>query len=143
MGSVLGFMELVKRFEMFMKSKRILVFITFVFLFGIIGLFYMKPFIEFAFLEMSPWNHSVWKDNLYTRRLPKFIIIGVKKCATSESFPASILHKTFFWYWSIDYLKHVSTTMSNSRAIEFPHTKLNFDKCMSFPILVLKFCEFV
>ena len=129
MGSVLGFLELVKRFEMFMKSKRILVFITFVFLFGIIGMFYM--------------NHSVWKDNPYTRRLPKFIIIGVKKCATSESEPASILHKTFFWYWSIDYLKHVSTTMSNSRAIEFPHTKLNFDKCMSFPVLVLKFCEFV
>lgn len=90
MGSVPGFMEFVKRFEMFVMSKRILVVITFVFLFGMIGMFYMKPFIDFAFLEMSPRNHSVRKDDLFTRRLPKFIIIGVKKCATSESFPASI-----------------------------------------------------
>ena len=77
------FLDFVKRFEMFTQLKRI---VAFVFLFGMIGKFFMKPLIDFRFLEKMPrWNHSIREDDdLYRRRLPHFIIIGVKKCGTSE-----------------------------------------------------------
>ena len=78
--------------KMFMESKR---FLTLVVLLGIFGKCFIKCFTNFSFLEIFYWNHSVREDDLYTRRLPHFIIVGVKKCGTSKSFAVFILHETF------------------------------------------------
>ena len=57
-----------------LQLKRV---ITLLFGFGLIGMIFIKRFRENLKL-------SITEDEAYTRRLPRFLIIGAKKCGTCE-----------------------------------------------------------
>ena len=57
-----------------LQLKRV---ITLLFGFGLIGMIFIKRFRENLKL-------SITEDEVYTRRLPRFLIIGAKKCGTCE-----------------------------------------------------------
>ena len=59
--------------------------VALLFLFGIIGIIFIKHFNKIdAISELSCCDHNIEADEVYTRRLPDFLIIGAKKCGTSK-----------------------------------------------------------